>query len=511
MSTINAVAATPVGSQVPIPADDGPDKFVKFLQNNDELQVVATLSNVAGVLGAPAAILGLISIFKSGQPDNSEILSAITQLQATLQSDFESMGDLITQQAQLTRDTINRDTMAVALSNSGLAANAIQNFLSSGRSDDLETAKNYSTLGFEYFTSLNLTSAADLAFFMPGLIKAGTIRLFVLASEPLSARETQSVFIGDISSMVALLTSMVNSLQSTTDANHIVTTKHHTVKCSAIPQVVEASAVPSLPPPHSRTVTVIDGYSHVERVVATDGSGNVSLTPIAFFDAQQGNPQCEQPSGLEHSALAAAEQDRSLGVTQELAYIGYPYFQQVLQAWTTFLTAATTPPITTVLDLNGTWITGGAPGPVITVNGNAISIDLSVYKRPSAFGSIVDGSDITVTFPDADTYTAVLQPPGTIQWSNDTSWTKVTSPITTVLDLNGTWITGGAPGPVITVNGNAISIDLSVYKRPSAFGSVIDGSDITVTFPDADTYTAVLQAPGTIQWSNNTSWTKATS
>jgi hypothetical protein len=30
-----------------------------------------------------------------------------------------------------------------------------------------------------------------------------------------------------------------------------------------------------------------------------------------------------------------------------------------------------------------------------------------------------------------------------------------------------------------------------------------------VTFPDDSTYTAKLQAPNTIAWSNNSTWTKA--
>ena len=67
---------------------------------------------------------------------------------------------------------------------------------------------------------------------------------------------------------------------------------------------------------------------------------------------------------------------------------------------------------------------------------------------------------------------------------------------------------GGVQGPLFTVHGNAISVDMSAYKRPTATGTIVDGSHISVTFPDDRTYTGVLQAPGTIHWSNNTSWTK---
>ena len=83
--------------------------------------------------------------------------------------------------------------------------------------------------------------------------------------------------------------------------------------------------------------------------------------------------------------------------------------------------------------------------------------------------------------------------------------------INTVLDLNGTWQSGGAAGPVISVNGTTLLIDMSAYNRPSAYGSIIDGSNITVTFPDDATYTGTLQAPWTIVWSNGSSWTKPSS
>ena len=66
----------------------------------------------------------------------------------------------------------------------------------------------------------------------------------------------------------------------------------------------------------------------------------------------------------------------------------------------------------------------------------------------------------TRTFPDDKSYTGVLQAPGTILWSNNSSWTKVAA-IQPLFDMNGRWMTGGVQGPLITVHGNAISIDMS--------------------------------------------------
>jgi hypothetical protein len=78
----------------------------------------------------------------------------------------------------------------------------------------------------------------------------------------------------------------------------------------------------------------------------------------------------------------------------------------------------------------------------------------------------------------------------------------------TIFDLNGRWLP--APGPVITVNGIAITVDMSAFGRPPATGTVVDPSTIRVTFPDDATYTGHLATgPNRIIWSNNTVWTKS--
>ena len=96
-------------------------------------------------------------------------------------------------------------------------------------------------------------------------------------------------------------------------------------------------------------------------------------------------------------------------------------------------------------------------------------------------------------------------PPSSIRFSGTTA---TTDPIKTVIDLNGKWASGGSPGPVISVTGNAITVDMSAYKRPTAHGSVIDASSITVTFPDDKVYTGKVGVPNSIRWSNNSAWTK---
>lgn len=175
--------------------------------------------------------------------------------------------------------------------------------------------------------------------------------------------------------------------------------------------------------------------------------------------------------------------------------------------YTTASTITTAPLIQTVLDLKGAWASGGVAGPFISRTGNSLTIDMSALKRPTATGSVLSSTEISVHFPDDKTYTATLQAPNVIKWSNSTSWTKVAA-IQTIFDLNGKWMSGGVLGPIVTVHGNSISIDMSSLKRPTATGTVITSSSISIHFPDDKTYTATLEKPATIHWSNNSSWTK---
>jgi hypothetical protein len=80
-----------------------------------------------------------------------------------------------------------------------------------------------------------------------------------------------------------------------------------------------------------------------------------------------------------------------------------------------------------IIDLNGTWTDGPGrgPGPVISVQGPAITVDMSRFNRPTAHGTFIDETHISVTFPDDRTYTAQLLPPDTILWSNNSEWTKL--------------------------------------------------------------------------------------
>jgi hypothetical protein len=160
--------------------------------------------------------------------------------------------------------------------------------------------------------------------------------------------------------------------------------------------------------------------------------------------------------------------------------------------------------IETFPDLNGNWTDGSANSAVIAVKLKSLSVDMSAFHRPGAHGSVLNSSEISVTFPDDKTYTGTLQPPNSIRWSNGSVWSKI---INTVMDLNGVW-TDGTRKAVISEGVQSLKIDMSDYDRPGAHGSIVNGSTITVTFPDDATYTATLQPPNSIRWSNGSAWTR---
>jgi len=162
-------------------------------------------------------------------------------------------------------------------------------------------------------------------------------------------------------------------------------------------------------------------------------------------------------------------------------------------------------PINTVLNLNGDWTDGSTRNATISRDLEDLTVNMSAFNRPTAHGSITGFDTISVSFPDDTTYTGHLEAPNRIRWSNNSVWTKV---INTVIDLNGRWTDGGARSAVIFEGAQTIKVDMSDYDRSNATGSILDASNISVKFPDDQSYTAQLQTPNKIQWSNGSTWTK---
>ena len=78
----------------------------------------------------------------------------------------------------------------------------------------------------------------------------------------------------------------------------------------------------------------------------------------------------------------------------------------------------------TLIDLNGKWTAGDNNSAVISQSARNLTIDMSAFGRPFAYGSIINDSTIAVIFPDAQSYNARLVPPDEIEWSNNSTWIK---------------------------------------------------------------------------------------
>jgi plastocyanin domain-containing protein len=81
----------------------------------------------------------------------------------------------------------------------------------------------------------------------------------------------------------------------------------------------------------------------------------------------------------------------------------------------------------TLIDLDGRWAAGDNHSAIISQSATNLTVDMSAFDRPSAYGSILNESTIAVIFPDDESYNGKLVPPDKIEWSNNSTWKKETS------------------------------------------------------------------------------------
>jgi hypothetical protein len=170
------------------------------------------------------------------------------------------------------------------------------------------------------------------------------------------------------------------------------------------------------------------------------------------------------------------------------------------------LGTAVVPILGTAIGALAGWVTGEV-GTILFANcDGVVATGIRIFTSTDLINQTANGHKLseTTSHPGTDSATGCGS---NSKYSTVDSISTIAS-VTPVINLNGKWASGGAPGPIIAVSGNAISVDMSAYHRPTAQGTILDSTDITVTFPDDKTYTAKLQAPNTIAWSNNSTWTK---
>jgi hypothetical protein len=279
--------------------------FFKDINDSEAGQFLALGANFSGFASVAVQVVeGIISLFS--ESDTDKILNAISQLQAQIQADFAQLGDLIKQQMHILQETVNRDAMATALAHTDTALFSLNTFLKTKNDADLRSASDESSNGVQFF--LNLGQTPPDIFFLPGLVKAGTTRVGVIAVQDPNFFTSRPDYVAEIRQMVALLGSMIDLIKQRVNAAHVVTEKTHIVHTFPEPRVV------------------IDGYFHQELQNTT--------TVLSNFFATTGLPEDEDDPRVV-KARTDAENDRNRGVADELAYIGIPGLETVLQNWKT--------------------------------------------------------------------------------------------------------------------------------------------------------------------------------
>ncbi len=253
-----------------------------------------------------AIISGLVS-----ESDTDKILGAIDQLQQTLDADFAQLGDLIKQQIQLVIENEDALALAQALAHTNTAADKLARFLRTRSASDLEDADTESDLGVQFFLALpdptpdapQVASRID-PFFLPGMAKAGVIRMLVIIEQDPGYRAIPDD-VNQIQQMMALLRGMIDYVKTTVDQAHTVELKAHEIHTAHDPTII------------------YDGYYHEER-----------LQPLEFFSAH-GVRDLDDPKATK--AHDEAEHARQQGVLAELAFMGVPGFETLLNQWASLL------------------------------------------------------------------------------------------------------------------------------------------------------------------------------
>ena len=98
----------------------------------------------------------------------------------------------------------------------------------------------------------------------------------------------------------------------------------------------------------------------------------------------------------------------------------------VTQLDETNVTVLSKPPVSTPSPANSNFSGVWGGGAVISVEGNSLTIDMSIAGHPQAKGKINPNNPLKaeVNFPDDKTHTATLVSPDRIIWSNGTYWNR---------------------------------------------------------------------------------------
>ncbi len=276
-------------------------KFWQNITTGTAGQVLSLSANCLQIVGFAWQIYSQIE-----DPDNQDVLDAITALSEKLDQDFAQLGTLIDQQIQLVLQNENAIALAQALSHSGTAMDHLITWMRTRSPDDLAAADNESDLGIQFFLALPANgsdpgqASQTQPYFLPGIAKAGTTRLLVLQARDGTQLWRVDQDVNEMQQIIALMDGMISSVEATVNASH-------TIVWGTEPNITDP---------------VILGYFHEEY-------GHT----LQFFSAGPPATNAASYATLQKRVTAArtqADTARAAGVTAELAYIGIPQYQALV-------------------------------------------------------------------------------------------------------------------------------------------------------------------------------------
>jgi hypothetical protein len=272
-----------------------------FFHDINEKEAGQFISLAANSIQLIQAAVQLYELF-SGGGDTSEILDKLDELEQELQVDFQQLGQLMIAQIGDVIDNENTIAVAQAQAESATALDELSRFYQTKNAEDLALADHDSDLAVQFFLNLPVSTgdpreaSQSNPFFLPGMIKAASARVSVMIAND-GIVNSVPADVQEVKEIVAMCQGLINAVTTKVTNAHLVT-------------LHETGPHGPVPPPK------VLGYSHDE-----DGE------ELAFFSAGAGT------AAEITKAQSEAEAARKAGIGAELAYIGIPAFQSLVNSW----------------------------------------------------------------------------------------------------------------------------------------------------------------------------------